>query len=173
MTREVSISMLFNLRKLSSAGFGLIGIIIAVAIIGLLTGTGWYWKKTQTRAPQMPSAQQANQPDVSTWKTYRNEKYGFEVRYPSNYFISIQSEPIPFVNVCNTETRGCRPFLVVSVRPVATELRAESEYLVMFPETPNFARGGYYYYLRERITSERMDIEVIADEIKATFKFIK
>ncbi|MBI4120604.1 MAG: hypothetical protein HY454_04030 [Parcubacteria group bacterium] len=74
----------FNLRKFNSAGFGLIGIIVAIAAIAALAGAGWYWEKMQVQRPQMPPAQQTNQPDVSTWKTYRSEKYGFEVRYPAD-----------------------------------------------------------------------------------------
>lgn len=32
--------------------------------------------------------------DISTWKTYRNEKYGFEVKYPENYWASVLIEPV-------------------------------------------------------------------------------
>ena len=69
----------------ANRGFNLVGLIVAIAAIAALAGAGWYWKKTQTQGPQMPPAQQANQPDVSDWKTYRNEKYGFEVRYPVSW----------------------------------------------------------------------------------------
>ncbi len=34
--------------------------------------------------------------DVSTWKTYRNEEYGFEVRYPSGWSANDFGSPIQF-----------------------------------------------------------------------------
>ncbi len=37
------------MRKFNSAGFGLIGIIIAVAIIGIFAGGGLYFKETQNQ----------------------------------------------------------------------------------------------------------------------------
>lgn len=100
-------------------GFGLIEIIIAVAVVALLAGGGVYIKNLQSqqsaaqigldaqnKAQQV--AQQANQQsqreqnslnqlnvsspvlvDTSNWKTYKNDKYGFEFKYPSDDFVFI------------------------------------------------------------------------------------
>lgn len=80
--------MRFRFRNENSrlAGFGLIGLIVAVVVIAGLAGLGWYWQKTKERALQIPPAPQpSQQPDTSGWKTYRNEKYGFEMRYPNDW----------------------------------------------------------------------------------------
>ncbi len=108
----------------NKSGFGLIGIIIAVAVIGIFAGGGLYWQESQkqkslleigrqkekeaealkekimqqqkarleevgekplTEIGQPKSQPAAGQIDTSNWKTYRNEKYGFEVKYPNDW----------------------------------------------------------------------------------------
>lgn len=45
---------------------------------------------TPSESKQTPSFEttESSEIDTSDWKTYRNEEYGFEVRYPSHYEIS-------------------------------------------------------------------------------------
>jgi len=38
--------------------------------------------------------------DISDWKTYRNEEYGFEIKYPKNW--EIKEEKIDYVNIADS-----------------------------------------------------------------------
>ena len=110
----------------SSQGFGLIGILIVIAVIALASGVGLYWNETKkqqsflqtgTDAKKRPeelkkeieSRQKSiyggstsinSDVDTSEWKTYRNEKYGFEFKYPKDWDLSypegtIYGETVP------------------------------------------------------------------------------
>lgn len=96
----------FVLEKITlekKTGFGIIGIIIAIAAVAVLGGFLYFRElnrlKNLTAPPPAPApqTQQQNQEqpttqappvseiDTSNWKTYRNEQYGFEVRYPQKW----------------------------------------------------------------------------------------
>ncbi|MEK7576761.1 MAG: hypothetical protein AAB482_03650 [Patescibacteria group bacterium] len=52
------------------------------------------------RMPIVPVLDTSQQLDTSNWKTYRNEKYGFEFKYPSNFRNPIEKKNgIDFGNV--------------------------------------------------------------------------
>lgn len=58
----------------------LIILIISVVIItGWISYPGLYVRK---------QSDTQNNIDISRWKTYRNEEFGFEMKYPTNWFVS-------------------------------------------------------------------------------------
>lgn len=96
-------------------GFGLLGILIVIVVITALTGGDLYFReyvqqnslqrigieaekraeelraKTEKQQKEVQKNLEQNTPlpaqaiDTSNWKTYRNEKYGFEVKYPKEW----------------------------------------------------------------------------------------
>lgn len=75
-------------------GFGIVKILVVIAAVAALAGGGyWYYfyyylPRYGERPPLLPINQQQDESietDTSTWKTYRNEQYGFEVKYPANW----------------------------------------------------------------------------------------
>ncbi len=74
--------------------------IFIVLILALLVGGGILWlTKTQevpfTQLPELEKPEKVVKDETADWKTYRNEEYGFELKYPKNITIKKQdfSEP--------------------------------------------------------------------------------
>jgi len=61
-------------------GFGSAGLIIVILII--LAGGAYFWSQKKVEAP---TSTDISVPVVDTadWKTYQNDEYGFEFKYPS------------------------------------------------------------------------------------------
>jgi len=65
----------------------LLVLVLAVIVGGIL----WWTKKQEVPLPEVPEIKKPEkivEDKTANWKTYRNEKYGFEIKYPFLYQVS-------------------------------------------------------------------------------------
>lgn len=73
-------------------------LLIIVILFLIVIGETFYLIKQETKIPETQLPTKAIQDETANWKTYRNEKYGFEIKYPEKLnteFISLYQKSVP------------------------------------------------------------------------------
>ena len=62
-------------------------IVIALVILtgGILTWQYWWVSKEEVKPPEIKVPEEVIEEETANWKTYRNEEYGFEIKYPTDW----------------------------------------------------------------------------------------
>ncbi|MEK7507458.1 MAG: hypothetical protein AAB602_00025 [Patescibacteria group bacterium] len=142
-------------------------IVLVVVGVALVAGTGYFMYRERIDAQPIASNKAVEEVVESavatTWKTYHNEKYGFELKYPPDF--QIETSPVSKMTglgIC-VEAR-CEKFLAIYEKPLPL---ADPTYQDnRKTELLGNLSGIFYYY------AIKTDIS-ITDKILSTFKFIK
>lgn len=81
----------------------LIIVIIGIAVVGGVLAYQYYW---QPEEPQHQSTVPVIKDETAAWQTYRNEEYGFEIKYPNDFLyqdpvakeLTARFDKCPYIN---------------------------------------------------------------------------
>lgn len=159
-------------------GFGVVLIVIVVALLGLAAGGFFYWKQGYKLEglyekvfyfSSKPKKGQGSDVKISPgWKVYRNEVFGFEFQYPVAKF----DDPHPSVALSKQIVLGggweeipiclrggeCYPVVVIS-----TSMTVD-HYAYGMLKNPKYSNNGLNYFLPPKDE---------INEVAATLKLIK
>ncbi|MDP3052103.1 MAG: PsbP-related protein [bacterium] len=89
------------MKRFLNQGISPIWAVIVIVVIAILIATvflvyGYFW------SPEQPETEQpVTQDETAGWKTYKNEEYGFEIKYPDDWIFSDVNFPI--INFCGLD----------------------------------------------------------------------
>ncbi len=151
-----------------------VGIIIAIA--------GYIVFTTKSPVPELPSAPVVKpaQVDTKDWKTYRNEEFGFEVKYPSEFAIKQYGASRSELEM--DKGKSVSDGGAVFEMHLASEWPSDEDTLLYISATPQYGyhpslisdkplyvRNGFYYFP----SNAKGYVGKIIADVLSTFKFTK
>lgn len=77
-------------------GFALIYILVGILVLGIVIGGVYYLGKISNKPIPTSQVSVTSTPKVTdetaNWKTYTNNTYGYEIKFPDNYAVPTQTE---------------------------------------------------------------------------------
>ncbi len=135
--------------------------------IGLVVFAQWQnqyrqqvYNDTQAGLPKhqstSPSTSLGTTADIGSWKTYRNERYGFEFQYPSSYCIRIgnKNDDLPYPDTYPNS------ILIFSLCPPADSTGMYSHFLGIYWETYNGTVQNYIKNVDKSIKDAQITKEI-------------
>ncbi len=156
-------------------GFGSVGVIIII-LFALGVGAYFWSKKSPTPLSNVPTDNSfttlpAPTSDTSMWKTYKNEKYGFEVKYPLDFKEQKAESDKSLLTIMKTE-RGDSSYFGISV--IKNSRISQSVVGVGEVEEINIGNhlGYKYFYTEGAGMSEVALVQVGQDALSISFDLI-
>ena len=120
------------------------GVIIVILIGGGILAWQYFWVPKEVKAPEEKAPEEIVEDETANWKTYRNEEYGFEIKYPKEIEVSEY------------------PSKISMLLPRETSMAIEKEFIIFWPEKPSKGECHDNWSL-SRVTKTE---EVYINEIK-------
>jgi|SRR3989338_41677 len=126
------------------------------------------------------------QSDTSNWKTYRNKKYGFEVRYPQSWRVTragiTDPEPMPYLLndiIFDPSNQFREIFIKVYDEKYISMYNFSQDQMVILASGSNLRRINNELFIKKNNFIIQLNIEyekpnpAFADQILSTFKFVQ
>jgi len=168
------------MKKIST----LVGIVIIIVAAAIIFGGVFAYQYLTTKAQSVIQTQQNNQ--TNSWKIYKNDKYGFELKYPNSFIIGQNEFSTNFgLVICPRAKTQENPNGLISCG-IKSALKGEYEdgiiYLFTYNDN-NIQNKDQYYYLGKNPSDNKYyylyvaldkfpEYNSIVNGITTSFKFI-